>query len=256
MAAPRYRQIADELRHAILEGVYAAGDKLPTEPELQERYDVSRNTIRLALRELSAAGLIETAGRRGTFVRHLHTMEFHAQGDLGDRSTPGDNWAAQVTKTGRTPSQDFELKIVPAAVSVAERLRLEPDELVVVRDCHRYIDSTPWCEEIGYYPMDLAQEAGLLTPHDIVEGCIRRLADHGYKEVGHQDSLWVRVATPEEAAAFELGVGVPVMIYDRVGWTHDRTTRLTRQIFPGDRNRIRYDLGLVPEWASKDAGTA
>lgn len=247
MAVPRYRQIADELRHAILEGRIKAGDRLPTEPELQEQHDVSRNTIRLALRELSAEGLIETAGRKGTFVRKLATFDFNAQADRGDRRTPGDAWAAQVTRASREPSQDFEMRIVPAPVSIAQRLRIEPDQLVCVRDCHRYIDGTPWCEEIGYYPMDLAQKCDLLHPRDIEEGCIRRLAQHGYKEVGHEDSLWVRIATPEETSAFELGTGVPMIVYDRVGWTYERPVRLTRQLLPGDRNRVHFNLGLLPD---------
>jgi GntR family transcriptional regulator len=245
MAAPRYRQVADDLRHAILTGVYA--EKLPTEPELMAVYEVSRNTIRQALKEIAADGLIETRGRAGTYVKNLVAFELYAQADRPDRKGPADNWHAQVVKSGLEPSQDFEMRIVPAPAWVAKWLNLPSESLVCVRDCHRFINGEPWCEEIGYYPMDLAEECGLLEPHDIKEGCIRRLASRGYPEVGYQDSIWVRTATPEEKSSFNVSGAVPILIYDRVGWTAKRPIRLIRQVMPGDRNRLRFDLGQLPQ---------
>lgn len=244
MAAPRYRQVADDLRDRILSDELV--DKLPTEAALMTHYDVSRNTIRQALREIASEGLTETRGRSGTYVRKTKTFELYAQADRPDRKGPADNWHSQVIQAGDEPSQDFELRIIPAPGWVANWLRLKPQELVCVRDCHRYINGDPWCEEIGYYPMDLAQECGLLEPHDITEGCIRRLARHGYPEVGYQDSIWVRPTTPEEMGTFNVSAGVPILIYDRVGWTEERPIRLIRQVLPGDRNRLRYDLGSLP----------
>jgi GntR family transcriptional regulator len=61
---PRYRQIAEELRHAITEHAYGPGGKLPSEGALAERYEVSRGTIRQALMLLRHDGLVTS--RRGT----------------------------------------------------------------------------------------------------------------------------------------------------------------------------------------------
>lgn len=65
-----FQQVADQLREAILAGGLVAGDRLPTESELCERFGVSRSTVREALRTLASEGLITTArgAGGGTFV--------------------------------------------------------------------------------------------------------------------------------------------------------------------------------------------
>jgi GntR family transcriptional regulator, transcriptional repressor for pyruvate dehydrogenase complex len=65
-AAPREKpqQIADELRRAIVQGELADGESLGREPDLVERFGVSRPSLREALRILEAEGLISV--RRGT----------------------------------------------------------------------------------------------------------------------------------------------------------------------------------------------
>lgn len=67
-AAPRYQQVADALRAAILAGEFADGAQLPTESVLCERHGVSRFTVREALRRLQADGLIKRRRGSGTVV--------------------------------------------------------------------------------------------------------------------------------------------------------------------------------------------
>lgn len=65
---PRYQQIADELTARIAAGRYPVGSLLPTEMELCEKYDISRSTVREALRRVRDAGLIARRRRTGTKV--------------------------------------------------------------------------------------------------------------------------------------------------------------------------------------------
>jgi GntR family transcriptional repressor for pyruvate dehydrogenase complex len=63
-------QIAMQLRKAINENVWEPGERLPTEMELADTFDVSRATAREALKLLSATGLVQSTrgGQGGTFV--------------------------------------------------------------------------------------------------------------------------------------------------------------------------------------------
>lgn len=67
-ARASYRKLADDLRGRIEAGEYADGAKMPTEIELRESYGVSRHTVREALNQLVADGLIYRVQGRGTFA--------------------------------------------------------------------------------------------------------------------------------------------------------------------------------------------
>src|SRR5215469_12722863 len=65
---PMYQQIAEDLRKQIDSGTLARGSQLPSELELREQYNASRNTIRDAIKRLTGRGLVETRPGQGTFV--------------------------------------------------------------------------------------------------------------------------------------------------------------------------------------------
>lgn len=66
--APRFQEIADLLRAAIVDGNLAEHAPLPSERHLADEYGVSRMTARRALDALVSAGLAYSEDRRGRFV--------------------------------------------------------------------------------------------------------------------------------------------------------------------------------------------
>lgn len=67
-APPLYQQLVAALREEILKGVYVVGDKLPSEDELAARFQVSRHTVREALRHLRTDGLVSSRRGAGTTI--------------------------------------------------------------------------------------------------------------------------------------------------------------------------------------------
>lgn len=63
-----YQQVADDLKKKILSGEYDVGDFLPTETELEKIYDVSKITIRNAIKVLVSEGYVEKQSGKGTTV--------------------------------------------------------------------------------------------------------------------------------------------------------------------------------------------
>ncbi|WP_050778014.1 winged helix-turn-helix domain-containing protein [Micromonospora sp. ATCC 39149] len=66
---PAALQLAALLRARIQDGTYAAGGLLPSETRLSQEYGVGRGTVRRAVAELRAEGLVDAASGRGTRVR-------------------------------------------------------------------------------------------------------------------------------------------------------------------------------------------
>lgn len=65
---PLYQQLADIIRNSITSGELKYGDKIPTEVELSEKYNVSRITVRAAINELVESGFLIKKQGKGTFV--------------------------------------------------------------------------------------------------------------------------------------------------------------------------------------------
>jgi GntR family transcriptional regulator len=80
-AGPRYLQLGNLLQKRIEEGFYTVGDLLPTENELCEEFNVSRYTVREALRRLIEAGLVRRRQGSGSQIvatrapeNYVHSM--------------------------------------------------------------------------------------------------------------------------------------------------------------------------------------
>ena len=63
-----FEQVVETVRRLILSGDLNPGDKLPTEQELEKQLNVSRSSIREALRVLEFEGLVEVRRGSGTYV--------------------------------------------------------------------------------------------------------------------------------------------------------------------------------------------
>lgn len=68
---PKYSILADELRSQIERGVYADGDRLPSENEMAGQYGLSRQTVRQALDLLEAEGVLSRRRGSGTYVEQV-----------------------------------------------------------------------------------------------------------------------------------------------------------------------------------------
>ncbi len=62
------QKVIDQLREQIETGKLQAGDRLPTEPQLEAAFEVSRTVVREAIADLRAAGLVTPVQGKGVFV--------------------------------------------------------------------------------------------------------------------------------------------------------------------------------------------
>lgn len=70
-------QISEQINKLITEGLLKPGDRLPPERDMAERFKVSRNSVRDALRTLEARGLVEIRQGDGTYIREATSAELY-----------------------------------------------------------------------------------------------------------------------------------------------------------------------------------
>ena len=72
----KYKQIYEKIYKEIMDGIYQEEDFLPTEHELCDQYEVSRDTIRKSLNLLARDGLIRRRQGQGSQVMHRERINF------------------------------------------------------------------------------------------------------------------------------------------------------------------------------------
>jgi DNA-binding GntR family transcriptional regulator len=250
-------QIATELRTAVLDGSLAPGDRLPTEADLIEKHGVARNTARDALAMLVNEGLIVARRPHGYFVRDRQRMDYRPQSDLSQHPTdsPQDVFLTEQGDAGREPSQSIDVSIVEPPAEVAKRLQLEAGALAVVRRRVRFLNGEPFYSNDSYYPLPVAQDTPIMSPHDISRGANRVMAENGHVQVRATDEIYVRMPTPDEVKRLDLAPGTPVAVHVITGYgPADEPLRCVLNVLPGDRHVIIYDRPGYP--IPDDAGAA
>jgi GntR family transcriptional regulator, transcriptional repressor for pyruvate dehydrogenase complex len=77
-----YEQIVQQIEESIVKGDLKAGDQLPAERDLAQRFGVSRTAVREAVKALREKGLVEAYSGRGTFITDGTTQAVRQSLDL------------------------------------------------------------------------------------------------------------------------------------------------------------------------------
>ncbi|MEO1312663.1 MAG: phosphonate metabolism transcriptional regulator PhnF [Pseudomonadota bacterium] len=145
-ATPIWKSIASTLRDEIAQGLYAPGDKLPTEAALAARFDVNRHTVRHALAALAEDGL--THARRGAGVYVLARPTLYP---LSKRVRFHQNLAAAGI---RGEKQLLRRETRPGSPVECANLALEPGAKVHVAEGVALADGTPVSHYVTIFPAD------------------------------------------------------------------------------------------------------
>lgn len=146
-ATPLYTQLVEILIENITQKM-KPNDKMMSEREICQAFDVSRTTVRLALAELENLGYIYKRHGRGTFV----------SGALRERKNLMDNYSftdhmRQLNKEPKTIVVTFEVEQVNPMI--AEQMGLKEGEEVYRLERIRLANSEPMMFEISYVPIYL-----------------------------------------------------------------------------------------------------
>ncbi|WP_300005846.1 GntR family transcriptional regulator [uncultured Cedecea sp.] len=130
-----YKDVIILLKSKIASPAYNIGDILPTEKELAELYNVSRNTLRKALKVLEDEEFIERRHGSGTYIRNKHFQT---------SVTHMDSFTEIAKKEGKKAnSQVLRFELQTASEDIAGRLRLAVGDPVYYSKRLRFIDNIP-----------------------------------------------------------------------------------------------------------------
>jgi GntR family transcriptional regulator len=174
MAVAAYARIAADLRGRIKSRDIMPGAQLPSELELRDKYQASRNTVLDAIKMLKDEGLVQTRPGQGWFAT-VRIVPFVNSIDWAD-----DAAIAQAKARGRVPrATPPTVNLQTAPPEMAERLRVPVGTEMIVRRQGWFLDELPWKLQTAWCPKTRSVQGAhrLLMAEDISEGLGTYLQD-------------------------------------------------------------------------------
>lgn len=139
---PFYEQIKSYFIEEIESGKLIHGDKLPSEREIAEVFNISRMTARHALSVLEKEGFVERIDRSGTFVKN---KRINVENNV--------SFTNLLLSKGYTPTtQILEQGIIKAKESLAKALEIDINENIFFIKKLRYADGMPISIQLTQIP--------------------------------------------------------------------------------------------------------
>jgi GntR family transcriptional regulator len=231
---PLYHQLKTVLLREIEAGHWKADQQLPTESEFAERFEVSKITVRQALRELAEQGHVRREQGRGTFVQPARLQQ-------GPRELT--SFTTEMRRHGLvSASTVLSSGPEPASPEVATALGLEHDTLVFRLHRLRLADGEPMGVQTTYLPMALvpgieAIEFADVSLYDVLQD---RYSLH---PTTARETFCVALVGDDDAPLLRVPVGSPAMVAERVTYLADsRPFEYVQSVMRGDRYKIVVDL--------------
>lgn len=222
---PAYIKIHDSIKNGIDDGTGKIGERLPSERDLAERFQVSRMTLRQAVTLLVEEGILERRVGSGTFVASSRVQE----------KMRGTTSFTEIIKAqGKVPSTKLisYQRSHPNEQEV-RHLNVKPHSYIIRMERIRYADQVPVLFEVTSVPEKLVK------PFDqtaITEHFFQTLTAHGYEIGKSQQIISAKVADKQVASYLEIEPQSAILALTQVSYlTNDQPFEYVRSQYVGER---------------------
>lgn len=229
MSAPLYMQIKQFILDKIETGEWMTGQRIATEFELTEQFEVSRMTVNKAIRDLVNEGRLQRRPRLGTFV--CDPVEKSESPLLDIR-----NIAAEVRDRGSEyRSKVLKQVAIKADATIATKLGVMLGTTVFYSEIIHYEDSTPIQLELRwvnsqYAPNYLDQDFTHITPNQFLsDNCPLSAIEHT-----------VEAIVPDNRIKLDLNMSSnePCLLLNRRTWSQDKLVSTALLYHPGNKYKL------------------
>lgn len=198
---PLYFQLQELIRKRIESGEYLAGECIPSETELQRRFNVSRITVRNAIEGLVFEELLVKKQGVGTTVAKHRFVD--------DTSSLKSFTEKTMDQHANARTDVLEVKQIGASRRMAEHLSVEPGSDLLYVQRLRIIDDEP----IGVFSNYIRGDLGVRADHDF-SGSIYRLLEETYGvRIGEAEKvIEAIIASAEEGAVLGVSAGDALLV--------------------------------------------
>ena len=232
-AVARYIQLATLFRRRIQSGQWELGAQIPTVDDLAIECGVARATIRQALDDLEADGLIERFRAKGTFVKRRPNEDLWC--------AVGTDWAGLLRSR-----QDARIEVLSEKANVVLDRINQP--LGTLAPAYRHVQRKHWREGEPFLLTNVHINEALMdriTRKDLETKTALRLINDvpGLEIIDVRQVLTIGMADSETAAALQIPINAPVAFVYRRAIDKDNVLALAAEgIYRGDI--VKFEVKL------------
>ncbi|GBG97363.1 GntR family transcriptional regulator [Lactococcus termiticola] len=207
---PNYIKIHDALKEEIEESVWKIGERLPSERDLADRFEVSRMTARQAITALVEEGILDRRVGSGTYVASRRVRE---------KMRGTTSFTEIITAQGKKPSSKVlsYSKTLPNEVE-AEKLGLSKQDSIIRMERVRFADQLPICFEVASIPFDLVKD---FDKKGITSNFFKTMQEHGL-EIGHSEQvISAKKVSREISSQLDMKAGEAILALTQVSYLTD-----------------------------------
>ncbi|UCZ53636.1 GntR family transcriptional regulator [Bacillus shivajii] len=230
---PIYYQLEEGIKKQIDNGDLKAGDLLPSERVLSEKFDVSRMTIRQAITNLVNEGLLNREKGKGTFV---------AEKKFEQPLTKLTSFSEDMKMRGFLPSTEIhDFQAVEISSALCKELNLQAGERGFEVSRVRLANNEPMAFEVTTLPEAIFKNVTI----DLAESSLYEYVEEhlGLKIKGAKQTIEPAVATHQESEILKINAGDPVLILKRKSFLTDgRPFEYVQSVYRGDRYKFMIEM--------------
>ena len=241
-AEPYYLQLAARLRARIGDGSITMGQRLPSESELARLWDLSRATVREALRLLEDQGWVVRIARRGAFASMPQGRGWMLQGREGFFEDEVEGRRRQVT------TRVLRAEIAPLPQTACEALQLPDGSHGYVLERLRELDGSVALLSINYLPSHVGTavaRSDVATGEGSLNALLRRA---GYAVAGAARTIEAVAAAGSVAERLRVETGKPLLRVVSTSWDNNLVAFDHYEVWViSDVVRLEVQVGAAPQ---------
>ena len=232
---PLYFQLEEILKERIETGELQPGDLLFSEKELSEKYQISRPTIRQALRGLVNEGLLYREKGKGTFIAKPKI-------DYGFIQRLTTFYDDMIEKGYTTKTKIVKQEIKEVRGTIAKKLNIPKGEKIIFLHRIRSVENEPVVSVMNFIPYKLCAH---LINEDLENKSLYRLLINKYELKPYKAEITLEPIVAEEydSQILKIKLGAPMHLMQNITYTNDNVAMdYFESRFRGDKGKVRVVL--------------
>ena len=231
---PLYAQVKSIIKERIESNEYAPGDMIPSEAKLQEEFNVSRITVRQALKQLEDEGFIERTRGRGTRVVFKNKIV--------EELIKIRTFTEEMVQRGIKPGTKYgHIELIRATSELSKIFNCDENTQLYCLSRIRTGDDIPLVYTVSYFPL----EQNLPLDDEVYQGNLFTLLEEFETDssIHTEERIQAAIVSKNMAEKLQMEKGAALLVRERIFFdSNNKVIAYVIAHYPGDRYLYKIEL--------------